>query len=85
MTQPLIEAVKARFAKEPAIEPELWAGWNRICDRIHAHATAMRPKPKSFEVHHLSEVARKAYLESFVAGSDIPAAENAALAAIGAQ
>jgi hypothetical protein len=84
-TMNLIESVKARFAKEPATEPALWEGWNRVCDRIHTHALAMRPKPKSFEVHHLTETARKAYLESFVSGTDIAVAESAALASIGAE
>lgn len=80
--QPLIATVKARFMREPASEPLLWAAWNRVVDRIEKHALALRPKPKVFEVHHLNETARKALLQSFAAGNAVDAAETAALEAI---
>lgn len=83
MANELISVVESKLAREPATEAPLWAGWNRVCDHIHAHASAMRSKPKSFEVRLMAEVARKAYLTQFVASDDIAVCESAALDAIG--
>ena len=77
------QAAKDKLAANPAIEPELWAAWNRVCDRVQDHATKARPKMKVFEVHHLTEIARGALLAAFVADESIETAESKALSSIG--
>lgn len=42
----------------PILHKAALAGWERIKDRIDADALAKRPKPASYEVHHLAEMAR---------------------------
>ena len=83
MDSSLILAVKEKFAAAPDTEKELWAQWNAIVDVIHAHALAKRPLPRTFEVHHMNEVARKALLEAFVRGDAMDTLKYTALAAIG--
>lgn len=55
-------------ALPPGVEVSLKAEWCRVCDAIGVHALAMHPLPKSFEVHHLTEAARKTFLEAFERG-----------------
>ena len=69
MKMPDIAAVKAKLAKDGAeIEAALWSDWNKALDAIHASALAQRPKPKSFEVHHTTEVARATLLNAYLEG-----------------
>lgn len=78
----IAQAARERIAATPALEAPLREGWNIVCDRIHEYASRQRPKMRVFEVHHLSETARKAFLASFVAGDPVADSITAALAVI---
>jgi len=83
MDYSLVTKAKLMLAKSPtqAAAAQVW--WNAVCDALHAHYIAQRPKPKSFEVHHANETARAAFLQALVDGADFPACKAAALARIG--
>jgi hypothetical protein len=59
---------KAKLAVDTARGATLQAAWQIACDKIEAHMLARRPKPRSFEVHHMTETARQAFLEAFCEG-----------------
>ena len=83
MSQAVLEQAKAKLAKSPEREKPLRAAWNRVCDVLHPHFSAMRPKPKVYEVHHATEVARAAFLAAFCDGKPDEACVAAALARLG--
>lgn len=83
MTYDLVTKAKLMLAKSPEQAKAAQVWWNAVCDALHAHYIAQRPKPKSFEVHHANETARKAFLEALVCGDDFPACKAAALARLG--
>lgn len=82
MASALISQVKAKMIADNC-EKELWAGWNVIVDEIHKKVKKQKPLPKSFEVHHMNETARKAYLLAFVAGKGLDVAMMNALDLVG--
>jgi len=67
---------RAIVAQNPEIGVEMASGWNRVCDLIEKRALSCRPKPKSFEVRHECEVARKAFLTAIVEGRGVKIAED---------
>lgn len=56
------------IARDPAKGAAMQAAWGTVCDRLEPHYLAMRPKPKSFEVHHMNEIARARFAHAVVAG-----------------
>ena len=66
--------VKAKLAENPGLESHMRAGWNVISQAIHEYAVAQRPKMKVFEVHHLTEIARRHYFQAVVDGYSVDAA-----------
>lgn len=55
------------LARDPVKKAEMEAGWNAVLDRLGPFYSAMRPKPKSFEVHHMNETARYRFATAIVA------------------
>lgn len=78
-----IEKVKAMCAKHPPLRDALQAAFDRVCAKIEARAIARRPKPKVFEVHHETQVARLALMEAVAAGRAPESGEVEALERIG--
>lgn len=76
------DAAKLILAKSAKTADDAMLAWGRVCDKIEARALATRPKPRSFEVHHETQVARLAFLTALVAGGDLSTCETAALAAV---
>ena len=72
------------LARDPAKKAEMQAAWNKVCDRLEIHYLAMRPKPKSFEVHHMNEVARARFACALVAGHNYADCIDAAAKTLGA-
>lgn len=79
----IILKVREMCAADKQVEAAIKAGWNAICDKIEKRALAKRPKPKVFEVHHETEVAKLAYLTAIVEGKTNEVAQGAAEAAVG--
>lgn len=50
------------------------AGWGIVIDWINDRAQAKSPKPKVFEVHHETEVAREEFLTALKNGDPVDAA-----------
>jgi hypothetical protein len=66
-----IEAAITRMrelAQNPAKKAEMEAAWGRVVDRLAPFYLAMRPKPRSFEVHHMNETARYRFACALAAG-----------------
>ena len=61
--QKAVEATRKAVARKPALKAELQAEWDKVVDVIGAHATAK--KLKSFEFHHMTEIARASFLIAF--------------------
>ena len=78
----LIDAARKMHA-DPKHGPAMMKGWRAVCDEIEKRALAKRPKMKSFEVHHCTEVARHAYLTACVNGRELPVCVEMALGATG--
>lgn len=74
---------KTRCASDPDIEAEARAAWERVFARIADRASAKRPTPKVFEVHHEQTVARETLLRAIGLGQSPAEGEAAALAAVG--
>ena len=72
-----------KMAADPAVRAEMEKHWNVVCDRVEQHAIKRRPKPKVFEVHHMTETARKAYLTAVAAGDSFDLAMVGACNAVG--
>ena len=70
------------LVRSPAKLAEITAAWNQVCDRLETHYLAMRPKPKSFEVHHMNEIARAHFACAIVAGHQMAECVNIAIARI---
>ena len=58
------------IARDPAKGAAMQAAWGTVCDRLELYYLAMRPKPRSFEVHHLNESARARFACAVAAGHD---------------
>ena len=58
------------LGRDPVILAQMQAAWSTVCDRLEPHYSAMRPKPKSYEVHHMNETARARFAYAIVAGHD---------------
>jgi hypothetical protein len=67
-----------QMAEDPQTRVAMQAGWNAVMDQLEPFYLAMRPKPKSFEVHHMNEVARISFARAVIDGHSF--AEAAALA-----
>lgn len=67
------------IARDPAKGRAMQAAWNTVCDRLEPHYLAMRPKPKSFEVHHMNETARARFACAVVAGHSFADCTDAAV------
>ena len=72
------------LARDLAKKAEMQAAWNKVCDRLEVHYLAMRPTPKSFEVHHMNEVARARFACALVAGHNYADCIDAAAKTVGA-
>lgn len=70
------------LARDPAKRAEMEAAWNQACDQLEAHYLAIRPKLKSFEVHHMNEVARYRFACAIAAGHPMAECVNLAVAKI---
>lgn len=81
----VVAKVRDMIAAQPALADAFKAAWNRVCDKIEARALAARPKPRVFEIHHETEVARVALLTAIAEGRAIEVAEGESLAKIGLQ
>lgn len=79
----IVEAAKAKLAKHPPLAEATKAAWNRVCDKIQDRALTRRPKPKVFEVHHETEVARLALLAAIANGRGPESGEIEALERVG--
>lgn len=75
--------VRGKVAADPGLNAKLAASWNEVCDAIEKRALAARPKPKVFEVHHETQVARAAFLIDVAGDAELDAAKQTALAAVG--
>jgi hypothetical protein len=76
-----IEAALIRMrelARSPAKRAEMETAWNTVLDQLEPFYLAMRPRPKSFEVHHMNETARARFAYALAAGHSM--AECASLA-----
>jgi hypothetical protein len=58
-------------------------GWHMVCDALEVHHKARRPVPKVFEVHHMNEVARAAYLIAIASGHAVADAVAASKKKVG--
>lgn len=76
------DAAKLILSKSEKKADDATLAWGRVCDKIEARALTTRPKPRSFEVHHETQVARLAFLTALVAGANMSACETAALEAV---
>lgn len=56
--------------------------WTGVAAKIHFRAIERRPRPKSYEVHHESEVAKEAFFEAMMSGKSPADAAAAALARV---
>lgn len=60
---------KAReLAQNPEKKKEMQAGWDKVCDILLPYYKAMKPLPRSFEVHHMNEHARYSFMSAYVNG-----------------
>jgi len=60
---------------------EMRAGWNAVIDALTPLYKSHRPAPRSFEVHHATENARKAFLGAWLDGKSPESAVEAGVAA----
>lgn len=74
-----VDKVRSMCEADPTFKARAIEGWNTVCDKIHAHALKIRPKLRSFEVHHMLETARARYLESLAEGGSTDFAVSEAL------
>lgn len=79
----VVTKVRELCAASKEAETAIKAGWNVVCDKIEKRALAKRPKPKVFEVHHETEVARLAYLKAIAEGKTPDAAQVVGANAVG--
>ena len=85
VTKAEIDAALANMrelARSPAKLAEMTAAWNRACDGLEAHYRTMRPRPRSYEVHHMNEVARYRFASAIAAGHPMEECANLAVAKI---
>ena len=66
------------LGRDPQKLAEMQAAWGTVMDNLEPYYLAMRPRPKSFEVHHMNETARARFAHAVAAGH--PFAECARLA-----
>ena len=59
------------LAKDPIKQAAMQAGWNKVLDQLQPYYLAMRPMPKSFEVHHMNEHARYHFMVAYVNGNEM--------------
>ena len=70
------------LAQKPSKKAEMQAAWNKVCDQLEPFYLAMRPKPKSFEVHHMNETARLEFARALIAGQSMDDCVAAAVSRI---
>ena len=84
MNPNIAQQAKDQLAALPRDREEaLRTEWRKACAAIETHMLARRPKPRSFEVHHVIETARKAFLSAFVRGEALATLVDTALTAAG--
>jgi hypothetical protein len=74
-----VATVKALLLKDKDLEARTWAAWNRVVDVLETRALKVRPKLKSFEVHHMVEVTRLKFLEALLSTGNAEDAESRTL------
>jgi hypothetical protein len=79
----VVDSARKMLADDPGLAEAVRSAWNRVLNKIEARALAARPKPKSFEVHHETEIARLCFLTAVVEGRSLNSAEDAALQRVG--
>lgn len=70
------------LARDPAKRAAMEAAWNKVVDQLHPYYLAMRPKPKSFEVHHMNETARYRFACALASGRPMEECITVAVARI---
>lgn len=68
-----------KLAADPKARAEMQTAWDAACGQLETHYFAMRPKPKSFEVHHMNEVARYRFACAIAAGHPMIECANLAV------
>jgi hypothetical protein len=84
-TKAEIDAAISRMrdlGRDPAKLAEMQTAWNAVCDQLEPFYLAMRPKPKSFEVHHMNETARARFACAVAAGNSMADCTAVAVAKI---
>lgn len=82
-TNEIIAKARELCAAHPPLADAFKAAWSRVCDKIEARALAKRPKPRVFEVHHETEIARIALLTAIAEGRAPESGEVEALERVG--
>lgn len=85
VSQSEIEATLSRMrelARDPAKRAAMQAAWNAALDQLEPFYLAMRPKPKSFEVHHMNETARYRFACAIAAGHPMEECARLAVSSI---
>ena len=77
--QAAVERARELVKRKPKLEAELRKLWNEVCDVFEAHHKGK----KVFEVHHMNEVARAAFLAAFVEHGAAVRIKQDALTAVG--
>ena len=67
------------IATDPKVKAQMEAAWNRVCDALEPFYLAMRPKPRSYEVHHMNEKARERFAHAVAAGRSFDECANVAI------
>jgi hypothetical protein len=67
------------LAKDERANADMLAGWNLVCDSIEPWALAQRPRLTRSEMYTVTEIAREAYLRSYVTTRNQSEAVSAAL------
>jgi hypothetical protein len=60
--------IMRQLAQDPEKYKAMHAAWGTVMDRLGPFYMAMRPQPKSFEVHHMNETARQRFAHAVAAG-----------------
>jgi hypothetical protein len=60
--------IMRQLGQDPKKREAMQAAWDTVMDRLEPFYMAMRPKPKSFEVHHMNETARQRFAHAIAAG-----------------
>lgn len=64
--QGMVERARAMAARDPELGAALGRAWGEVAAEVEGRMLARRPRPKVFEVHHATEVARARFLEVFL-------------------